>query len=308
MNRLLTVDATKAQQEEETTLTIIRTALVIASTREGRLAPAIGEWVARQAAARPELAIDVVDLDQFEIPSRYPADPSATCRPLLDRFAAAAAFVIVTPEYNHSFPGTLKQAIDLASDEFRAKPVAFVTYGGISSGLRAAEQLRPIMSALGAATISDTVSFTKPWDSLDPDGTLIEPQGAQAAANTMLDQLVWWARTLGSACTNGDLIGRHALFVTHRAKPGRRDDMLAVWDQYLRPLAEANPDHLAYFYCFDDADADVVRVFQLYRSESAARQFLEQPEYADYLNHVLPLVAEPPQLESATTIWTKNGS
>jgi quinol monooxygenase YgiN len=98
------------------------------------------------------------------------------------------------------------------------------------------------------------------------------------------------------------------LFVTHRAKPGRRDDVLAVWDQYLRPLAEANPDQLAYFYCFDDTDTDVVRVFQLYRSESAARQFLEQPEYADYLNHVLPLVAEPPRLDTATTIWTKNGS
>lgn len=99
--------------------------------------------------------------------------------------------------------------------------------------------------------------------------------------------------------------GAHALFVTHRAKPGRRDDVLATWSTYLRPLIEANPDHLAYAYCFDDADGDVVRVFQLYRTADAAEAFLQLPGYADYLEHVMELVAEPPRLDTASPKWMK---
>jgi quinol monooxygenase YgiN len=99
--------------------------------------------------------------------------------------------------------------------------------------------------------------------------------------------------------------GAHALFVTHRAKPGRRDDVLATWSQYLRPLIEANPDHLAYAYCFDDNDPDVVRVFQLYRSVEAAGAFLQLPGYDEYLAHVMEHVAAPPQLDTATPQWLK---
>jgi quinol monooxygenase YgiN len=99
--------------------------------------------------------------------------------------------------------------------------------------------------------------------------------------------------------------GAHALFVTHRAKSGRRDDVLATWSRHLRPLIEANPDHLAYAYCFDDADADVVRVFQLYRSAAAADAFLQLPGYAEYLAEVMEHVAEPPRLDTATPQWMK---
>jgi NAD(P)H-dependent FMN reductase len=63
---------------------------------------------------------------------------SALCR----RIDAADAFVVVTPEYNHSYPASLKHAIDMAYGEWNAKPVAFVSYGGISGGLRAVEALR----------------------------------------------------------------------------------------------------------------------------------------------------------------------
>jgi hypothetical protein len=72
---------------------------------------------------------------------------------------AADAFVVVTPEYNHSYPASLKHAIDMAHGEWNTKPVAFVSYGGISGGLRAVEALRLVFAELHATTIRDTVSF-----------------------------------------------------------------------------------------------------------------------------------------------------
>lgn len=97
----------------------------------------------------------------------------------------------------------------------------------------------------------------------------------------------------------------HALFIVHRTKPGRRDDAQAVWDRNLRPLIEANEDHVAYFYCYDEVDPDTVRVFQLYRSAEAAAEFVEQPGYLRYLDEVTPLMAGPPELHTALPAWAK---
>lgn len=79
------------------------------------------------------------------------------------RIAAADAVLIVTPEYNHSFPGPLKTSIDSLRDEWKAKPVGFVSYGGIGGGLRAVEALRLVFAELHAVTVRDTVSFHNPW-------------------------------------------------------------------------------------------------------------------------------------------------
>ncbi len=67
-----------------------------------------------------------------------------------ERIDRADAFVVVTPEYNHAYPAVLKFMIDCAYAEWQAKPVAFVSYGGISGGLRAVEQLRLVFAELHA--------------------------------------------------------------------------------------------------------------------------------------------------------------
>ena len=101
----------------------------------------------------------------------------------------------MTPEYNHSYPAPLKQAIDLSRGEFARKPVAFVSYGGLSGGLRAVEHLRPVFAEVRAATIREAVSFHGAWERFDADG---RPHDAAAntAAEVMLDDLAWWATTL----------------------------------------------------------------------------------------------------------------
>lgn len=106
---------------------------------------------------------------------------------------------MVTPEYNHSYPGTLKNLIDLHHTQWQAKPVGFVSYGGISGGLRAVEHLRPVFAELHAVTVRDSVAFPNPWPRFDPTGTLLDPDAAETAAATMLDQLTWWAEALRTA-------------------------------------------------------------------------------------------------------------
>jgi NAD(P)H-dependent FMN reductase len=165
-----------------------RLAVIIGSTREGRLGPAVASWFADQAAQRTDFDVDVIDI----------ADPTV---PIGPRLAAAAAFVVVTPEYNHSFPAPLKAIIDRFSVEWRAKPAAFVCYGGISGGLRAVEQLRQVFAELHVVTIRDTVSLHGVWSHVGPDGRLIEDAARAGAARAMLDRLVWWTRALSTART-----------------------------------------------------------------------------------------------------------
>jgi quinol monooxygenase YgiN len=97
----------------------------------------------------------------------------------------------------------------------------------------------------------------------------------------------------------------HALFVRHRARPGLRDEVRRVWEKHVKPRAAANPDHLAYYFCFDDADPDVVCVFQLYRNREAMDHFLAGDWYPDYLAEVGTVVTEAPQVMPASLVWQK---
>jgi NAD(P)H-dependent FMN reductase len=106
---------------------------------------------------------------------------------------------VVTPEYNHSFPGPLKTAIDALKAPWQAKPVGFVAYGGLSGGLRAVEALRVVFAELHATTVRDTVSFHQVRNQFDADGQPVDPVGVNGAAGALLHQLAWWAGALKRA-------------------------------------------------------------------------------------------------------------
>jgi NAD(P)H-dependent FMN reductase len=181
----------------------LRVAAVSASVREGRFGPTVTDWLAKQIEKRDDLNLDVIDLADHPLPNvlsnEPPADVAGILTPLRSRMESADAFVINTPEYNHSFPASLKSLIDWHYTQWRAKPVAFVSYGGLAGGLRAVEQLRPVLSELHAVTLRDTVSFHMAWDLFGTDGVLESPEAANAAATTMLDQLAWWGNALREA-------------------------------------------------------------------------------------------------------------
>jgi quinol monooxygenase YgiN len=100
-------------------------------------------------------------------------------------------------------------------------------------------------------------------------------------------------------------MSKAALFVRHQALPGKRDDVRRVWEKHVKPRAAANPAHEAYFFCYDNDDADVICVFQLYTDSAAAQEFLKGAWYAEYLKEVSQFVALRPQLTPASLMWAK---
>jgi NAD(P)H-dependent FMN reductase len=191
----------------ETTSSPTRTAIIIGSTREGRFGHTVADWFTDHATRYVDgrtPAPDLIDLAETQLPQTLgeiggPLPPPV--RALAPRLAAADAFVVVTPEYNHSFPAPLKTAIDWYVDEWKAKPVGFVSYGGTGGGLRAVEQLRLVFAELQAVTIRETVSFHSCWDRFDDSGSPVDSAGYAAAADGLLAQLAWWARALRAART-----------------------------------------------------------------------------------------------------------
>ena len=176
----------------------LRLAVIVGSTREGRFAPTVARWFVSQARLDP-FDIDLVDLAELDLPAVLPARPGPTVYAYVERIDRADAFVVVTPEYNHGYPAALKQAIDLANHEWRAKPVGFVSYGGMSGGVRAVEQLRPVFAELHAVTVRDAVSFHLARSQFAAAGQPVDPDRPSRAAGTMLGQLAWWARALRAA-------------------------------------------------------------------------------------------------------------
>jgi NAD(P)H-dependent FMN reductase len=172
-------------------------AVIIASVRKDRFGPTVGRWFLSRVQASTDAAVDVIDLADLDLPDDLGGGgDTETFAKRIDR---ADAIVVVTPEYNRGYPGPLKTAIDSVLPEWRAKPIGFVSYGGISGGLRAVEQLRQVFAELHAVTVQAAVSLPHVWDLFDEHGTLREPERPGSAAEALLCQLTWWAQALRQA-------------------------------------------------------------------------------------------------------------
>ncbi|NUR44129.1 MAG: NAD(P)H-dependent oxidoreductase [Streptomyces sp.] len=175
--------------------------LIVGSNRHGRFGPVVAGWLLDQLRGRDDLIPEVVDVADVHLPTSLTPTPEATAAlaDVTPKLEGAEAFVVLTPEYNHSFPAALKNLIDWHFTEWQAKPVALVSYGGLAGGLRATEHLKQVFAELHAVTVRDTVSFHNAGASFDDTGRPKDPSGPEAAAKVMLDQLVWWGRSLREA-------------------------------------------------------------------------------------------------------------
>lgn len=167
----------------------LRLGLVYGSARPGRFCDTIAAWITERVDADGGFELDPIDPQTADNPA------------LVERIGRADAFIVATPEYNHSYTGPLKELIDAARGEWEAKPVAFVSYGGLSGGLRAVEHLRGVFAELHAVGIRDTVSFASAWEQFDAEGRLRHPERAEASMRLMLRRLVWWSLALQEART-----------------------------------------------------------------------------------------------------------
>src|ERR1041385_1714458 len=156
----------------------IKIGLVYGSTRPGRFCDTVARWAAAQIARSGRF--EVQTLDPAGSAGVQGADDG-----LAEGIAGADAFVVVTPEYNHGYPAALKSLIDSYGAEWQAKPVAFVSYGGISGGLRAVEQLRQVFAELHVASTRGSVSFQNAWQLFDSTGCPADPDRCSAQMSKM---------------------------------------------------------------------------------------------------------------------------
>ncbi|MEQ9812842.1 MAG: hypothetical protein RLO50_08665 [Azospirillaceae bacterium] len=99
-----------------------------------------------------------------------------------------------------------------------------------------------------------------------------------------------------------------ALIIKTRTKPGRRDDVIGLWEEHLKHRAAANADQESYFLCLDNRDADVFILFEVYRNPATLAANAEAAWFQDYMNAVMPLLDGPPEVHQTTPFWEKHPS
>jgi NAD(P)H-dependent FMN reductase len=173
--------------------------VIIASTRPGRIGLPIGTWVTEAARAHGGFEVTVLDLAEIGLPFLdEPHHPRLRQYTKPHTFAWSAlveaqdAFVIVMPEYNFSYTAPLKNALDFLVQEWAYKPVALVSYGGISGGLRAAQQLKQVVTTLSMMPIKEAVALPFATNSIK-DGVFVPTDSHHAQAATMFTELQRWS-------------------------------------------------------------------------------------------------------------------
>lgn len=183
------------------TNTLPKIGIILGSTRPGRNGEAVARWVLDRAAKRDDAEFDLVDLLDYQLPHLdEPVPPSVGqyandhTRAWSERIARYDGYVFVTPEYNHSTSGALKNAIDFLYGEWNNKAAGFVSYGA-QGGTRAVEHLRLVMGELQVADVRTQVSFGLYADFVDY--TTFQPADQhEPVLTTLLDQLIAWSRAL----------------------------------------------------------------------------------------------------------------
>jgi NAD(P)H-dependent FMN reductase len=174
-----------------------RLRIIIASTRPGRVGLPVGDWFEGVAGAHGGFEVEVTDLADLDLPfmdepnhprlRRYTQEHTRLWSAVVD---ASDAFVFVMPEYNYGFNAPLKNAIDFLHEEWRGKPVGFVSYGGVAGGTRAVQMIKQVVTALRMHPLFDAVTIPFVSTLIDEDGRFQPTEIMEKAASTMLDELV----------------------------------------------------------------------------------------------------------------------
>lgn len=182
-------------------MTELKIAVVLGSTRPGRNGKAVADWVVERAQGRSGATYELVDLADYPLPhldeplppalGQYQHDHTKQWAATIDSYDG---FVFVTPEYNHSMSGVLKNAIDYLQAEWHNKAAALVGYGG-AGGARAVEHLRGVLSEVQVAHVRQTLAFSFFTDF--ENFSAFKPADLHLDyVSVMLDQLESWARAL----------------------------------------------------------------------------------------------------------------
>ncbi len=171
--------------------------VLVASTRPGRIGSTIGKWFAEAAKTHGGFDVELVELADQNLPvfdePQHPAAQSYEhehTKAWSKKVAEADAFVFVTPEYNFSTPPSLVNALTYLVREWAYKGVGFVSYGGVSGGLRGVQMTKQILTTFRMFPIYEAVTIPNVFGYLNDEGTFVAQEVQQEAAKALLDELL----------------------------------------------------------------------------------------------------------------------
>jgi len=180
---------------------VLTIGIIVGSTRPGRRALHVAQWVQAHAEQRTDARFTIIDLAEQNLPLLDEPRPAAAgayahahTKAWSSVIAPLDAFVIVTPEYNHAPPAVLKNALDFLYAEWHDKSVSFVGYGN-AGGVRAVEHLRLVAAELHMADVRAQVRLTNSID-FDDTGRVTDSRTTQAMLGAALDQTIAWGGAL----------------------------------------------------------------------------------------------------------------
>lgn len=177
--------------------------IIIGSTRPGRVGPVVAKWVADAARTHGAFDVELVDLADFKLPLL-----DETAHPMMQQYqhahtrnwaasvGAADAFIFVTPEYDYFPPAALVNAIQALAREWHYKTAGVVSYAGISGGLRAAQELRTLLSNVNVHALPQTVPVPMFPQFVTEDGTFTPNEAMTTGLTTLLGELGKWSGAL----------------------------------------------------------------------------------------------------------------
>ena len=184
----------------------LKVAIIIGSTRPNRNSEAVSKWIYEIAKRRSDVDFELIDILDYNLPlldehippsmGQYSKEHTKRWSEKINSFDA---FVFVTPEYNHSFSGALKNAIDFLYKEWNNKVAGFVSFGS-AGGVRAVEQLRLVMAEVKVATVRAQV-YLSLFTDFESYSTFKPASFHENSANTMLDEVIDWGVALKTVRT-----------------------------------------------------------------------------------------------------------
>jgi NAD(P)H-dependent FMN reductase len=197
------VDTSTKNVDPSRSSSVTKIAIILGSTRPGRNGKAVADWVFDIAKQRDDAEYELIDLLDYNLPHLDEAMPPIMgqysqphTKAWAEKIASFDGYVFVTPEYNHSTSGALKNAIDFLYAEWNNKAAGFVSYGGVG-GARAVEHLRLVMGELQVADVRAQVALSMHTDFTNFSEFTPGPQQTDAVG-VVLDQVVAWSTALSS--------------------------------------------------------------------------------------------------------------
>ena len=177
--------------------------IITSTTREGRKGRTIADWITAMAMETANFNVELLDLAEINLP--FMDEPN---HPRLQQYQyehtkkwsesiqSADAIIIVLAEYNFGFPAPIKNALDFLFKEWQYKPVAFVSYGGVSGGIRSAQMLKQVVTTLSMYPLMESVSIPMFAKFINDEGSFVPDEKVVKSAQTMLTELAVWSSTL----------------------------------------------------------------------------------------------------------------